>query len=336
MNGRVPESAGRAVLGAIVALVACGGEAPFESIQSLDQVLIWEEVIALEETEEAINVSPNFSFDSEGGFLVADGSEQQFRHYDPSGHLLGAYGKNGDGPGEFGQPAAAAELHGGDLLAVDWDGRYTRFRPDGGMVAAGRFPVYGITDLLVISEAVILLAGRLQSNAGEEHLHILDLSSGQVVRSFFEPPPREPSSSLRVCELGSQFAAVYGLSDSLYVFDRDGRDEGRYQLPGPYFRPYADPLDWPPPPEWFRSFTWAWDVYCLSDESVLVQYYEAREAGGPAFHLSRLDTHGAFSFEILNTPRLVAVSSDGRKLAFLDPEAEAPNRLRIARWALQE
>jgi hypothetical protein len=71
----------------------------------------------------------------DGRFAVADGAELRVTVYDAGGRLLHAFGREGEGPGEFGSIRGLWSA-GGDTLAV-WDSdlrRITRFRPDGTVV----------------------------------------------------------------------------------------------------------------------------------------------------------------------------------------------------------
>jgi hypothetical protein len=71
----------------------------------------------------------------DGRFAVADGAELRITVYDAGGRLQHVFGREGEGPGEFGSIRGLWSA-GGDTLAV-WDSnlrRITRFRPDGTVV----------------------------------------------------------------------------------------------------------------------------------------------------------------------------------------------------------
>ncbi len=313
----------------LLALNSCSPEYTQEGPATLDDAFIWEREISLEENEDVINLVPHFSMDASGGFLVADESEHQLRRYDQAGNLLATYGREGEGPGEFTQPVRVVQLPGGDILGIDWNGRYGRFRPGGDLVAADAAPVWGITDLAVLGEEEVLIAGNHHDSGVEGQLHVLDLTSNRVLRSFFQPPPREFTSPLTVAVHPDRFSVLYGLSDTLYVFDRAGTIVAKHSIPGVHFQPYRDPEEWPPPPKWFESFTFAYDITRLPDETVLVQYYRIQTGAEPVYGLLHMDLDGNPFFELLNTPKLVAGDRNGSRVAFLSPGTETPNRLRV-------
>ena len=73
---------------------------------------------------------------------VADSYETQVRCVDVEGAVVGVFGQQGEGPGEFGSPASLARGEEGTVGVHDGDlGRFTVFEPSGAYVSEVRAPV---------------------------------------------------------------------------------------------------------------------------------------------------------------------------------------------------
>ena len=209
-------------VGLLVMTGACADRSPVPDppVQNLDpatsqassstavgEVLEWGKEIVLEENFEVLNVSPMVRTDPETGFLVADPREAQFRLYDPSGNLVHYFGSRGGGPQEFSRPAVAVRLPSGSILAVDGRAKAAIFNPQATDVERTfQTPFVIVYDVDLLEDDQALISG-LTADQGSTRLHMMDLETGDIVRSFFprqsrtrrgiRPPLGHPASRLR-------------------------------------------------------------------------------------------------------------------------------------------
>jgi hypothetical protein len=296
--------------------------------------------ISLQENADVINVSPSVSARPGGsGFLVVDQREARARLYRDDGRLLRQFGRKGRGPGEFQRPIAGYELRGGHLLIADLANGLLQFASPDSLLSAAHPPLMPIYGVVPLSDSVALLAGRGTGTA-PALLHVWNVSRGAPVRSFFTTPG---DSIQRIAARnfgwagaavrGDTIAAVFALADTLYLFDLAGTRlraiplriagfRSMHELPGPAA---DDPVRLG---RWLEQFVFLNSVFPLPDGTFLVQS-ERQRGTESEWNLLRVDTDGRTSFDLRNTPRLLAVRGD--RLYFADPAAEAPNRWIVAR-----
>jgi len=97
-----------------------------------------------------------------------------------------------------------------------------------------------------ISDSTLLLAGRHPGNRNK--LHIWNISSDSIVASFFEPhSPSLLQSAEAVVSITSASVmedsvfAVFGLQDSVFVFDKTGVLGRSIQFASQHFRTIQSP-----------------------------------------------------------------------------------------------
>lgn len=297
---------------------------------TLDEAVRWEREIQLEENDDVINVRPQLSITADHAIWVADAQEQQIRGYDSSGTLTAVLGKQGEGPGEFVRLIRAIPALDGSVIGVEQSGRFSRFDDDGEVLATGRLPFVNIVNVTALGDSALLVAGQLPDDEDQHRLHIWNLQKEERSLSFFAPPARMVGAPVSADVGPGGIVAAFGLSDSLYVFSREGELAERIPLPSSHLRSYADPASMPPPADWPFSFSIVLDVFWLADRSVLVQYGEVRREGGFDLRLLHMDLSGTRRFELLDTPRLKAVSPDQEQL-FFDAHDLTVNEIRVAR-----
>jgi hypothetical protein len=308
--------------------------------QRLDEVLRWEGNLTLQEPPGVITVLPVVRFDSGGGFLIADLSETEIRRYTANGQLLDRFGGAGLGPGEF-EALAAADRAGDRIYAADRGGRIWAFHPDGRPDTLVYVPLSPIYDMQTINDSTMLLTGRLLNDPESRLIHIWDRKRNAILNSFFPVPPHDrelddayryaghPTASIR----GDQIVANFALSDTLYFFSLDGREQGKLPL---RFRNYR-PLRRPPPNDtttasrvaWSEHFSRVAQVFWSSDNTFYVHYYDMKGTQ-PQWHLLRVNRQGTPLFEIEESPRMLAVSPTERQLYFINPQTELPNQWSVA------
>ncbi|MFL5386085.1 MAG: hypothetical protein ACJ8GN_26520 [Longimicrobiaceae bacterium] len=337
----------------MVALAACGGERaaqaapPREVFTPLDGHVAWGRTLALEENDGVVNVLIRATPDPRGGFLVADEQENQVRRYDANGKLLLTFGRRGPGPREFTGLNRAFRLASGDLLAIDAFSHGAVFDSSGvELKRTFRVPVGQLKMAYLLNDSLLLLGAQLQEERTgdpDAHLHLWNLRASRLTGSFFPVHPTTPAHQFAVntaglvgaAQRGDTLAAVFALSDTLYLFDLSGRRLGTVPLRAEGLRRF-DPamrmprMDLVSAREWFGRFSLVSDMWWLRDGSFLVQYQD-REGVEPKWRLVHLARDGRRLFESKDTPCLVAVDPATDTLWFVRPGSPTPNAWASAR-----
>ncbi|WP_420127210.1 hypothetical protein [Longimicrobium sp.] len=300
--------------------------------------LAWGVPVEMEENDDVINVTPRVSVDPRGGFLVADEREGQVRLYRPDGALARVIGRKGSGPGEFRSLSAAHRLPDGRIAAVEMGGRVSVFDSAGAkLLHVKQAPVAPLYSAEVLDARHLLFTGRRIGTGGTALVHVYNVETGAVTRSFMGIPRHPPemaggyafAGTASAVARGDTVAAVFALSDSIYLFDSTGRDLGRIAIPFERFRR----LDQPMPTSggtleafrgWSETFSAISQLYWLHDGSMVVQYYDMKGVE-PQWRLLHMDRAGQRRFEGIDTPRLLAAGGAGDELVFVHPAADAPN-----------
>ena len=309
-----------------------------ESSSDLGDVFEWSNPITLEENDEVINVTPRVSLDPQGGFLVADVQENQFRLYDSNGALTRFFGARGDGPGEFREAVAAVRMSDGSILAVD--GSHPRaawYDSDGSLL--GTLPTQFVTvfDVDLLDDDLVLVSGGAANDLWNR-LHIWDPKANTIVRSFFPAPLAETNpaaaaqAGFAVATVESDtIAALFALSDTVYLFDKDGDAIGQLPIPSQYFRPLKDA----PPTggrggiravrDWLASFSMVSGVFWGPDGTFVIQWQD-RENMMPKWRLLQMTRDGRRLFELIDTPEVLVGAENQGSYYFIEPSSETPNR----------
>jgi hypothetical protein len=324
---------------------ACGRTAPGQSGATgstpLDQNVRWHRSIELEENRAVVNVMIRVLAYSRGGFLVSDEQEDQIRRYDSSGRLVSAFGRRGGGPKEFTYLLLAAWERNGNVLAVDGLSRAAELDSTGAVVLRTfRLPVTQLKFASLVQDTLLLLGGQLPPGPGvdrDAHLHLWNLRSGRLVASFLDVHPSTSGQRFAVGTAGlvgaalhgDTIAAVFALSDTVYLFDLAGRRLGAVPIPSTEFRRFDPGM---PPPrggivearEWFSRFSLISEIYWRPDGRIIVQYQDRRGVE-PRWSLIEMRLDGRRVFESTGTPRLLASDPRGDTLWFVKERSPAPN-----------
>ena len=124
---------------------------------------------------------------------VIDSYEGQVRCVAGEGSVVGVFGREGEGPGEFGDPTSLARGEAGTVGVVDSDlGRFTVFEPSGAWVSDVMlpevfqpFPSFGTTVSGVSLDYMVMLG---QMSGSLMTRYDVDLASGETVRQEGSPP----------------------------------------------------------------------------------------------------------------------------------------------------
>lgn len=307
--------------------------------QQFDELFIVVDSLVLEESDAVVTVLPKVSLDPRGGFLVADAREHQVRVYSSRGDLEQVFGAGTEQVDSIERPQRAKRLSNGDILVVNLVGPLTLI-PD----RRGKAPTFipsafrTTRDLQVLNEREVLIVGT-DTAPPTALLHVLDLSTGQIVRSFFPPPGHLDKgvtttfSSVATAHRGNRLAVAHMLSDTLVFFDHYGTELSRVRIP---IDPFVAPIG--PLPNlqtlaerqaWTSQFTYVVNVFWIEDDQLIVQWQKT--TGGLEIDrgILQMDTTGSRVWAIAPAPTLVAVRGD--EFFFQDPQAEAPNRWLVAK-----
>ncbi len=303
----------------------------------LSPYLSWGREIVLEEDTAVINVEPIVTVDTNGDLLIADEQESQIRVYSPTGQLLTSFGRKGQGPSEFNAPLGAHRRSSGEIVVIDSDGKGVVFSPDGSEVKTTfRIPLSPIYATDMISDSLFVVAGRRPGEIGGDLLHLLNLNSLSLGHSFFPPPPvmKNKGAELMVgfvdvAARGDTIAAVYSVSDTVYLFGIGGNLRDKVPLNSDHFRLATSD---PPPPgspikairDWVSSFSMMSHVFWTRNGNLLVQYQD-RDGTIRKWRLTEVARDGTPVFDVTDTPRLLGSRGDST-FYFVSPDAEAPNR----------
>jgi hypothetical protein len=326
----------RIVLLACCTIAACtGADAKPARQAKLADVLGSMSEIRLEENSDVVNVSPRVYVDGRGSFLVGDSKENQVRVYSASGALQRHFGRQGDGPGEFNFISGVARLPSGDVVVSDMGGMITVFDSLGAKVRHTlQLPILPMSNLLVLDDSHILVTGLLRTREGPR-VHIVELPSGKVTRSFFAPPKPSPglestykyTGGVSVAIHGDTAAAIFSLADTVYLLGLDGRPRGKLPLRSGFYRQLTKPtpLNVPPPvlDAWNDSFSMLSRIFWAPDGSFYVTYFD-RVDHEPAWRWVHLARNGTGLFEVRDAPMLLGLAPDS-SLIFMKPGSDLPN-----------
>lgn len=328
------------------AVLGCGGDPSARigatgAITPLERNVRWGRALTLEENRAVVNVTIHVAPDPRGGFLVADNQEDQVRRYDPLGRLVEAFGKRGPGPREFTYLLTAQRRSDGEVVALDGLSHAAVFDSAGAeLVRTFRVPVEQVKFATLVNDTLLLVGGQRLADRGadpDERLHLWNLRTGTLARSFF---PVHPSTAghrfaantagiLGAAARGDTIAAVFALSDSVYLFDLRGRRLSAVPIPSAGLRRF-DP-DMSPPHadivsarEWFGRFSLVSNVWWTRDGGFVVQYQD-RVGVEPHWRLVRMTRDGRRLFESTETPHLLAVDAAADTLWFVKPSSPTPN-----------
>lgn len=310
----------------------------------MEEFVRWGEDIELEENLEVINVAPYVTVDGEG-FLVADEREAQIRSYDRLGRLRANFGSKGSGPAEFRFPTSALRISTGEILVFDAHNKAVLFDSIGAAVLRTyRTPFGPVYKSRILNDSTALVAGRLKGNLGGPFIHIWNFRTDTVVRSFFSIVP--PDQNYRVATTAAGFAAVsargdtiaavFALSDTVYLFGLDGGERGKIPIPFTGYRAVTKSAPHRNSSKqeregWYGSFSLITDVFWEPDGSFLVQYQD-RIRAEQRWNLLKMDRQGKAIFEFADTPELVAVDGTKQTLYFVKPGSATPNIWSVATW----
>ena len=126
---------------------------------------------------------------------MIDSYEGQIRCVDGDGAVVGVFGRDGEGPGEFARPAYLARGEEGTVGVADLRlGRFTVFEPSGAYVSHVMMPGAAFSPLSSFGDVLLGVSLDLSAMFGGESSGLMmnrfdvNIASGEVVREEGSPP----------------------------------------------------------------------------------------------------------------------------------------------------
>jgi hypothetical protein len=294
--------------------------------------------LVLQESPDVTTIFPIMTLEEDGGILVSEHREDQVRVYSSTGALLAVLGRGMENGSSIHRPYQADRLPNGSIAVTSVaPSRLHVVSASSGQPSRDiDVPIRPLFGVVALDSFRLLLIG-WNGRYPTELLHIWDLRSGRVVKSFFPPPTGIDSNVVnalgqaRVARHGERIAAIHQLCDSLTLFDLQGRAQRRMALPVSAFRVPHGPLpDLASPAEriaWADQFTYLLDVFWFDSTRLVVQWVTG---SGPeaVFGLVQVDTLGRQVWSLSRTPRLLGIRDS--IYYFDNPQAVEANHLLVA------
>lgn len=154
-----------------------------------------------------------------GVIYVAEGKEARVSYYSASGSLLGEWGRNGSGPGEFHGPSDIAVAPSGTVYVSDSrNGRIQYFTPDGkylGEWGSGYAPDGGFGGLLSI--AVTPRGDVLTADIYKKEIEVFS-GEGSFIGSFPIPGLADREYYFRDLAVGADGTVYVSFADPGYIW----------------------------------------------------------------------------------------------------------------------
>ena len=182
-------------------------------------------------------------------YVTAHLGDGRLLRFSPDGLHQGGIGRRGEGPGEYDLPV----LMGGsadNLTILDVvPFRLTNIR--GGEVITTRLPLRGHTWAVLQDGRHVYNGFSFELEGGGQALHVYDVASGRVTRSFggegarADPVRRDGSGLLRLSLAAAADGNIWVARENRYRIDKwspDGDRIARIERDAPWFRPWEE---WP-------------------------------------------------------------------------------------------
>lgn len=313
------------------------------SLPKLTDYVTWEREIIFR--NHLASGSLEVFFDRRGGFVVADRDQNQVRVYSSTARLLWSVGGTGPGPEEFQRLRTAVRTSSKQVIAVDNAGKLSVFDSAGTLKHTARTGLNPLYNALLLDDHTLLLSGRPEGASDTPLLHVWNLSTNAIERSFFRTPPHPPAydeayrftgwadAAIR----GDTLAVIFPLADTVYLFRRDGSMLQRLPLRLEYFRRLREPAPRNGSPEaqlqWRQSYTRLSTIFWAPDGSLYVQYFNLSEHL-PVWGLARFrlaDNQTALLFDVPEALPFLGISPRDSRLYFIKADELESTSWSIAR-----
>lgn len=261
----------------LVLLINSGINAQAQFISSID-------TLVLEETDKFFLGDPHFENVSDSLILAIDKSQSKVFIYTKTGKLKSFWGRKGSGPGDLTNPTSATILQDGNILVTEFNGRITKFSPEGDHLAILNTKITRLNGSIELPNGKVLLTGGMQSPENNYLLFIFNPSSMEIEsRSFslpFDPKEyafqpltlAEPSHAV-VCS--DKIVAVHVMLPELFFFDFEGNLIQRKKINSQLFNQMEKVTSLNNPKETVKKYgdaSWILDLHCVNDGYILIQF----------------------------------------------------------------
>ncbi|HEX8695956.1 MAG TPA: hypothetical protein VF746_26310 [Longimicrobium sp.] len=296
-------------------------------------------------TGELASGSLDVFFDSRGGFVVADRGQNEIRVYSGEVKLLWSAGREGPGPGEFQRLRSAVRTSSNEIIAIDNAGRLSIFDATGALKRTTNTGLQPVNNALLLNDSTLLISGRQPGMLDTPLLHIWNISSESIVRSFFSTPPHPKEYDEAYMFTGwtdaalrrDTLAVIFPLADTLYLFRKDGSPLQKLPLELEHFRRLRSPRPTNSSPEeeieWRNSYTRLSTVYWAPDGSIYVQYFNMT-GHEPIWGLARFeikDGRAIPRFDVPNALQFLGPSPSDSRLYFIKADEQESTSWTIGR-----
>lgn len=326
---------------------ATGPVAASAQSRTIESVLERVGEIRLEEAGEHLVAMPRMTLDPRGGWIYWDQQSGDIRLYDPVGRLRNAFGRKGEGPGEFQRVVGAVRLGDGRIAALDDRGRISVWTAAGdSLVDDFNCGVSVPRGLVALGTDQVVVYGRPQARGTEDFtapvLHLVSVAGRKETDSFFQPPltastftaARGVESPPPLVRNDTVFVALVPF-DSLWAVAANA-PHGQRSIPIRSPAILATPA-----PEmaaqgraqyhaWVGEATFPGRFAGLPDGGWLIQTWGLR-ADGPVRGLTRLDKSGELVWEVAGTPELLAVHPTTGDILLWNPSSLDPAVVEVLR-----
>lgn len=266
--------------------------------------------------EEFVLITPIPSLTSDGHLLLADSDERLFAEYFPNGQVRWRLLEDEVGA-RFSRPVRAYDLSDSTALLLELNEHaWIIDRRSGAILRRLTLGLIRVEDVASLTPSELLFSGIDPLNVGGPRIHVYDLDSNTIRRSFYNPGQNHPDDDLplvagavRFARQDSVLAATFALVDSLFFYTVEGQRLGAVKLDLRRFRPAStvssDVLgDATRRSQWLDSFETIAAVHWPHKDTIAVRYRSIRNAQ-PIWHVASFAPSGIRHFEVANAPRLV-------------------------------
>lgn len=278
----------------------------------------WTGNLELEERANVTTVAISVESISHRRFLIADQQEVQVRVYDLEGNLDAFFAPGGEDQGKLQTLSTAIEMPTGGYFVIASSSRAALHDETGRLKRTYTLPIVSVYSAAVIGLDSIVIGGRLASG-GDEILHIFELQTGKIVRSFLRPalkPLARRASTFAgfvdIAVRGDTIAALFAFTDSIYLFSKGGVFQTAIPIPARGYRSLSQRpprrMDRLAAMEWATTFSIYSYLYWLENGHFLIQYQDRKELE-PVWSTVLLDRWGTWLNESANTPMILTIRS---------------------------
>jgi len=316
--------------GAAGAYAALGANAS----SSIDDYVRWEREVVF--ADSATSGTIKVFFDSAPGFVVADRGQAQIRVYSDDARLRWSAGRRGPGPQEYEGLLNAVRASNGDVVALDNRGKLVYYTATGTFLRTADTGLLPTNGSWLLNDSTLLISGRSAGDVQSPLLHVWNMRSNRIERSFFTVPPHDPAldeayrfSGWASATLVSPdtIAVVYALADTVFLLHPDGTPIGKHPIGLRNFRRVREPEPRRQTEEaqtaWRNSYTRLSEIFRGPDRSLYVQYFNLHRLE-PVWGVAKLkltSTGIETVFDVSQSPRLLGISPRDSHLFFLKADS---------------